>query len=275
MKPLFILCIVSLTIQSANAADLLLGTPQTRDLPCMPRDTAIANDGTTYLLCDDQLVVIPGRTDADIATTPLPGAYTSISVTPDGGTLLLGGPGQQQTTLIDLHWRVDLPIDGSPLLGNADAPITVTAFLDIQCPYCSRVFPTLQQLLQKNPGRVRLVIKHFPLRMHKFARHASRAALAAAHQDAYLPYLESLFTNYRTLTDQAVQRFAEQAELDLERFNRDRSDQSTAAQVQRDLALGKQAGVRGVPAIFVNGIKAPKRSLSALSRMIAQAAATP
>ena len=275
MKPFFMLLICALAVPGSAAAETLVGEPRTVDLPCVPHDTALAADGTAYLLCDDRLVVIPKQDSTAIETVRLPAAYHRLAITPDGTTLLLHGPGQQQATEITLQQRVTLPVDGSPILGDPAAPVTITAFLDIQCPYCSRVLPTLTQLLQTHAGRVRLVIKHFPLRMHTYARPAAHAALAAARQNAYQPYLEALFANYRSLDDAAVQRFARQAGLDIERFNRDTADPAIADQVRRDLALGSGVGVRGVPAIFVSGVKAPSRSRTALARMIEQAATQP
>ncbi|MCP4716978.1 MAG: hypothetical protein GY868_17775, partial [Deltaproteobacteria bacterium] len=59
-------------------------------------------------------------------------------------------------------------------------------------------------MLKKHPNDVKLVIKHFPLRMHKFARKASIAALAAAKQDKYNEMTKSLFKEYKKLSDDKV-----------------------------------------------------------------------
>ena len=80
---------------------------------------------------------------------------------------------------------VALPVGQSPVLGPANAPIKVTIFSDLQCPFCARVHPLLIDLFQDDDlrGRVAVVWKHFPLSFHKDARPAAYAAMAARERD--------------------------------------------------------------------------------------------
>ena len=50
----------------------------------------------------------------------------------------------------------EVSIEGSPIRGPEDAPITIVEFSDFQCPFCSRVHPTLQRLLASYSDDVRL-----------------------------------------------------------------------------------------------------------------------
>src|SRR5579871_4741792 len=63
--------------------------------------------------------------------------------------------------------------------GPADAKILVVEFSDFQCPACRVAEPTIRQMLPLYEGKLRFVFKHFPLRMHEYARAGAVAAECA------------------------------------------------------------------------------------------------
>ena len=123
-------------------------------------------------------------------------------------------------------------------------------------------------MLGKYPNDVNLVIKHFPLRMHKFAEKASIAALAAAKQNKYQEITKILLKNYKKLNDNTIKKHAEETGLDIEKFNKAYNDPSLKKIVKQDMNLGRKVKVRGVPAIFINGRTVKSRTLKALSQMV-------
>ncbi len=56
-----------------------------------------------------------------------------------------------------------------PMKGANDAKITIVEFSDFQCPYCSRAEPSVDEVMQKYPGKVKVVFRHFPLSFHEKA----------------------------------------------------------------------------------------------------------
>ena len=86
---------------------------------------------------------------------------------------------------IDYNKIHNIPDLNSPIRGNAKAPVTVVEFSDFECPYCSKLQPTLKQVLEAYPDKVRLIYKEFPLSFHKQAKNASKAGLAAKEQGKY------------------------------------------------------------------------------------------
>ena len=108
-------------------------------------------------------------------------------------------------------------------------------------------------MLEKYPQDVKLVHKNFPLRNHKFAVNAAKAALAAHRQGRFWDYHHKLFENYKKLNDTKFQALATDLGLDLERFNKDMNDPSIQRLIYRDLKEGRNAGIRGIPAVFING----------------------
>jgi len=123
-------------------------------------------------------------------------------------------------------------------------------------------------VLDKNPDKVNLVIKHFPLASHKFARRAASVALAADRQGKFWECHEKIFENYRSINEAKVQEIASEIGLDLARLNKDAKDPAIQKLIKRDLINGRQSGVRGTPAIFVNGKRLNNRSLAGFQQAI-------
>ena len=113
--------------------------------------------------------------------------------------------------------------------------------------------PLLEQVLENNPGNVKIVFKNFPLRRHKFASKAAMAALAADGQGKFWAFHDRLFENYKQLNDQKIKGIARDLGLDMEKFEKQMKDPGILAQIRQDLLDGNQAGVRGTPTVFIGG----------------------
>jgi len=124
-------------------------------------------------------------------------------------------------------------------------------------------------VLDKYPKKVNLVFKNFPLTaIHPFAYAAATAALAADAQGKFWEFHDKLFANQRALNDAQIQGIAKELKLDMKRFNSAMKDPSIQKLIARDMEEGRQAGVEGIPAVFVNG-KLPKEgSLQGIEALI-------
>ena len=169
---------------------------------------------------------------------------------------------------IDYNKVHNIPVLNSPIRGNAKAPITVVEFSDFECPYCARLQPTLKQVLDAYPDKVRLVYKDFPLSFHKQAKNASKAALAAGEQGKYFEMHDLIFKDYNKLNEEKFKEYAVKLGLDMERFMKDFKSDKYNAQIQRDIALGQSVGVRGTPSLFMNGKRMGARSFDAFKTSI-------
>lgn len=139
--------------------------------------------------------------------------------------------------------------------GDADAPITLTAFSDYQCPYCIRSEPVLAEVLARYPGQVRLVHRHFPLdSIHPFARPASEAAMCADEQDRFWDFHDAIFARNGRLTEESFSEIGAELGLDLDALDQCIDERRYRDFVADDFAAGEAAGVTGTPAFFVNGI---------------------
>jgi protein-disulfide isomerase len=108
-------------------------------------------------------------------------------------------------------------------------------------------------VLEKNPQGVKLVVKHYPLPSHRFAEKAAIAALAANKQGKFWEFHHKLFANQTALNDAKVQEIAGELGLDMEKFNRDLTDPQLKALIEREVSQARQANIRGVPSIYMNG----------------------
>lgn len=104
--------------------------------------------------------------------------------------------------------------------------------------------------------------------MHKMARPAAAAALAAHKQGKFWPYHYKIFENIKSLSEAKFLEIAKELMLDLDQFSRDMKSQAVQSLINRDLLEGNQAGVRGTPTIFINGKQLKNRSMQGFQAMI-------
>ncbi len=193
---------------------------------------------------------------------------TSLEVSPDGQTLYLGNSKSNELQILAIAHVQQLPVGPSAVKGDADAPVTITLFDDFQCPYCAKLVPTLDQVMAAYPKQVKVVFKHFPLSMHKFAKQAAVASIAARNQGKFWPLHDQLFANYNKLNDVKIRELAEAVGLDMTRFDQDMANPALLQEVNNDIQLGAKAGVRGTPAAYINGRQLKDRSLKGFKMMI-------
>lgn len=142
----------------------------------------------------------------------------------------------------------------APSIGNPDAPITVVEFSDFECPFCQLHQATLTKLRETYGDRLRLVYKHYPLAGHPAARKAAEASMCANDQGRFWEMHDGMFAQMNKLAVDDLKELAESLGLDTETFNECLDSGRWAAWVEQDLAQGKEVGVTGTPALFINGI---------------------
>jgi protein-disulfide isomerase len=148
--------------------------------------------------------------------------------------------------------RVEVAADG-PAKGPADAPITIVEFSDFQCPFCSRVTPTLEQVTENYGDKVRLVFRQFPLGMHPNAPKAAEASLCAKEQGKFWEMHDAMFGDQNALGVPQLKETAAKLGLDSEQFDQCLDSGKYEDAVAADMKAGAEAGVTGTPAMFING----------------------
>ncbi len=147
----------------------------------------------------------------------------------------------------------DINLEGAPAKGPKNAPVTIVAFSDFQCPFCSRVVPTLKEIEKQYEGKVKVVFKHQPLPFHNNAKPAAMASMAANEQGKFWEYHDKLFANQGSLDRDALDRYASELGLDMGKFKAALDSNKYDAYVTADSNEGMKIGANGTPTFFING----------------------
>ncbi len=160
---------------------------------------------------------------------------------------------QQRPGMPDPSKNFAVPTDDRPAAGPEDALVTIVEFSDFQCPFCSRVNPTMAKIKETYPEDVRVVFRNLPLPMHPQAPAAAKAGLAAHKQGKFWEMHDKMFANQRALSDADLEKYAGEIGLDVAQFKKDFADASLKTMVDEDMEVAQKFGARGTPAFFVNG----------------------
>lgn len=173
--------------------------------------------------------------DLELAAAPAPGGRPSRPNRPDANR------------------EYDVEVGGAPVKGSEDAIITIVEWSDFQCPFCNRVSPTLAQIEKEYGDKVRIAFKHMPLSIHPQAAQAHAAAEAAHRQGKFWEMHDRIFANQRDLSEETLERYAQEIGLDMDRFASDLDDASLKQRIESDMQQASKLGVTGTPSFFING----------------------
>jgi protein-disulfide isomerase len=148
--------------------------------------------------------------------------------------------------------RVQVAATG-PAKGPANAPVTIVEFSDFQCPFCSRLIPSLKAVEEKYGDKVRVVFRQYPLPFHQNAQKAAEASLCANEQGKFWQMHDAMFANQQGLEVAQLKAKAAELGMNADQFNQCLDSGKHAAAIQADMQDGSAAGVNGTPAMFING----------------------
>ncbi|HVF89370.1 MAG TPA: thioredoxin domain-containing protein [Blastocatellia bacterium] len=158
--------------------------------------------------------------------------------------------------------------EGQPWKGAENAEVTIIEFTDFQCPMCAKTHPILDELVREYNGKVRLVVRDYPLPQHENALKAAEAAEAAREQGKYWEFVSLMFENQKELGVVKLKEYATRLGLDRKRFDESLDSGKFAAQVQKDLQEGLKIGVNSTPSVYVNGVMVKDRTKEGLKAAI-------
>jgi len=148
--------------------------------------------------------------------------------------------------------RLDLSGLGPPR-GEEKAPVALVEFSDFTCPYCQGLKPVLDELVKKNPGRVKLHYKPFPILGHARALEAALASEWARQAGLFWPMYDALFARPHALQDEDLADRAREIGGDPTALKAALQSQAHRARVAASQTEARAAGVVGTPTLFFNG----------------------
>ena len=217
------------------------------------------NPGVTWRIGEIRPTVVPGLTEVVVVITDPQGSNTNkFYVTSDGkhavtGDIIPFGPKPFEQDRVKLEKGVN-----GPAKGPAKAPVTIVEFSDMQCPHCKQVAPTIEKLVQQEPG-AHFVFQNFPLPNHNWAEKAAAYVdcVGRASNDAVWKFIQKTFEQQESITevnsDEKLKAIATESGANADQIAECAAKPDTKARIQASVALGKSVGVNGTPAIFVNG----------------------
>lgn len=182
-----------------------------------------------------------------------------------------GRSGAAEQDAPDAHASA-LPIGpDDPVRGEPDAPVAVIVYSDFQCPYCARLTLVLQELLERQGERARLIWKDLPSARHPQAAAAAllaRQAFAEHGAEAFWRMHDTLFAQQSQLSEEWLERLARDEGLSWPPSGQYRS------KLERSLAEADALGVAATPTTFIGDqVIVGAKSLSVYEAAIEQALA--
>lgn len=150
-----------------------------------------------------------------------------------------------------------VPVGQSPVLGSANALVTIVMFQDFQCPFCKRSAATIEQLRKEYGNELRVVLKHNPLPFHPQAMPAAHLAMEARAQKGnpgFWQAHDALFAEAH-LDDAMLDQVARDLRLNPQAVRTALTSNRHQAAIDADMQLAKQLGATGTPTFFINGRK--------------------
>tara|TARA_Y100001960_G_C14427429_1_gene706051 strand:+ start:110 stop:523 length:414 start_codon:yes stop_codon:yes gene_type:complete len=130
----------------------------------------------------------------------------------------------------------------------------------------------IDDLLEKYPNDIKVVIKNFPLPNHKQAMKAAQYALAAHKQGKYKEMYHFIFNNYEKLTnnEDLPLKYAKKLNLDMEKFKQDFKSEEILRQIELEINQLKDSGIPrlAVPKFLINGKEPNKKTYDEFSSII-------
>lgn len=150
-------------------------------------------------------------------------------------------------------------LQNAPVKGAPAAKVTIVEYTDFQCPFCSRGYATIEQLLKDYDGKVKVVYKALPLNIHNWAEDSavSAACVAEQNKEAFWKYYSFFFQNQSTIKkdtlNEKVMSMAKENGLDEAALKTCIDTKKTLPMVQADMKEAQTLGFNSTPSFMVNG----------------------
>ncbi len=143
--------------------------------------------------------------------------------------------------------------------GNKEnAAITLIEYSDFECPFCTRGYNTVMDLLKKYDGKIRFVYKHLPLSFHQSAMLTAKYYEAARLQspEKAMKFHDEVFNDQKKLKngEQFLNSIVKNLGLDLAKIKKDLDSPAVINKIKSDMEEAEKFGFQGTPGFIINGI---------------------
>jgi uncharacterized membrane protein/protein-disulfide isomerase len=187
------------------------------------------------------------------------------------GTFVIGFIGMR--VFYPTYWHlkapplsVDLPVgiteNGDPWIGAEEPKLVITEYIDYQCFQCKKMHFFLRQLLAKNPDRIRLIQRHFPMDhlfnpivkspFHVGSGKMALLAIYAATRDKFWKMNDVLFEHAGKTGELDIKAIADEVGVDYKDLVRSINDPAIRLKLKHDIWYGLKLKIDGTPAFVIN-----------------------
>lgn len=166
--------------------------------------------------------------------------------------------------------KTELVPKDAHVFGDKDSPVTIVEFADLMCPMCQQNSPKVKEFVAKNPGKVRLVYRNFPLSMHKMGSLAAAVGEAAADEGKFWEYAIAIMaTGENMQTSDRVFEIAQSVGLDTAKIKKTLADENSPAmeRLTRDINAADTLGITMTPTFLVQAKGVDTQAYSYASMM--------
>ena len=148
--------------------------------------------------------------------------------------------------------------NGSPLMGNPSAEITIVEWGDYQCTFCYKFSQSSKDVIIKeyiDTGKANFVFMDFPLNGPDSVL-AAEASYCADDQGKYWEYHDEVYKNWAGektgwVNRQSLEQFAKTVNINTEQFNKCLDDKKYHQRVLDNENFGSSIGIRATPSFVI------------------------
>lgn len=181
----------------------------------------------------------------------------------------------KNTQLLQKNFKEEVAVDlthpqrneGTPKreYGNTDAAITIVEFSDYQCPFCSKVHPTIKRIVDESQGEIKWEYRHLPLSIHAQAVPAALAAECVADSignENFWKFSDILLANQRGLTSEFLKNEAVTLGVDSSFYDTCIVSEDVKERIRNDTKTAVAMGGNGTPFSVIEFADGSTKSVS-------------
>lgn len=142
--------------------------------------------------------------------------------------------------------------------GDKNAPLMLVEYSDFECPFCSRGYNTVMELMKKYGNKISFVYKHLPLSFHPNAMISAKYYEALRLQDPQkaFKFHDEIFKNQSKLKngESFLKSVAQKVGADMNKLKKDLSSKEVEERINQDQEEAAKFGMQGTPGFVLNGV---------------------
>ncbi len=161
----------------------------------------------------------------------------------------------QQNSIKDANLIKEETLRFTPYRGERFAPVTLVLFVDYECPYSKRFYPTIKSAIEEYGKDLRVFVKHFPLSSHKKSISIAKILASALYQKKFWVLFDKVMQEPGFTDEDTIYRLASDLGLNIDDLKKYKDSNEIEKYTARDIEESSQFGIKTLPTIYVNGVR--------------------